>query len=240
MTNHISLSKLSKDGVSVEFLIQFATENEEWLAGKSTADVVGWIKERTKDAHCSYAEVLKRQGRGKEVSRATAFGSHAWNGLFLGLVDAAEQYQLSTGELEYIWIDIFVVPQNIEDQEKGENVWFDGFEDNLRSIGRALVVLNSWDDPIYLTRSWCLFELFVIISLNLPYQIVLPREQKKAFLDFLTSGGDIADMFAKVDIARATAFKQADQDKINALVVSTFGGHGRLNEAVLLSLREWL
>ena len=41
------------------------------------------------------------------------------------------------------------------------------FEENLRRIGRMVAILDTWDQPLYLSRVWTVYEQFVASRLEI-------------------------------------------------------------------------
>ena len=56
-------------------------------------------------------------------------------------------------------------------------------------IGCTVLVLQSWDAPVPLTRRWCLWELFCTLDGGAELQIALSSTQREAFQEALVSAG---------------------------------------------------
>ena len=41
------------------------------------------------------------------------------------------------------------------------------FESNLKRIGRMVAILDSWDQPVYLSRVWTVYEQFVASTIQI-------------------------------------------------------------------------
>ena len=231
---------ISRNGISLSQLCKFRDENLDDLQGKTTGEVVQIIKLRTESRRCCYVELLRLQG--EKVSEATRFTSHAWSGNFLDLVAALEKKYASTQSSECFWIDVFVVPQNESDKPAGDGVWYDAFERMLRETGKVVVVLTPFDAPVYLTRSWCLFEFLVAIKLELEFDIVLSPVEEVSLIEFLESGGDFKNLFSGIDFGNAKASVETDRKRIRERVVNDLGSDGfvQLNSRVMEKLRMWL
>jgi len=53
-----------------------------------------------------------------------------------------------------------------------------GTEGAIVDIGRTVLVLSPWNDPIPLTRAWCLYEMFSTLSApDVRFDIVLPDSE---------------------------------------------------------------
>ena len=234
------MSSVSSIGISLEELQVFVTENQDWLSEKRTDEVVGFIKDRTKDLHSAYDQWIARSGRPGGVGKATHFVSHTWKGRFLDLFSALK-VKFSKETNPFFWIDIFVVPQNDVDKPTGENVWYDAFDNMVGAIGSVVVVLDSFDDPIYLRRAWCLFEFFVAMQRGVALEVILSPGEEDRLARFLEAGNNHLDLFSRIDFANAEASVAADEQRIKARVERELpGGFQAVNELVLARLREWL
>jgi hypothetical protein len=59
--------------------------------------------------------------------------------------------------------------------------WTRAFKAAVRRIGHTLLVLQPWDAPLPLTRSWCLWELFCTLDGGAALDIALTLAQRAAF-----------------------------------------------------------
>lgn len=100
-----------------------------------------------------------------------------------------------------------------------------------------------WDAPVYLTRVWCLFELFTAIRNRraVKINIMLPPSQREAFRKAMSAGhyGEIEQVLDNVQAENATATSAADLAAIHGLVGELPGGFLSLNETVRDHLRRW-
>ena len=49
----------------------------------------------------------------------------------------------------------------VEESSSGSDNLEEVFETNLKRIGRMVAMLDTWDQPTYLTRVWTVYEQFV-------------------------------------------------------------------------------
>ena len=141
------------------------------------------------------------------MARATHFVSHAWTYPFADLLAALEaHFERSAGDNEtaYLWVgmrsphqraqrrqltrrdasDIFVGNQHRAAQLP-QSWWTQTFWQSVTDIGRTVLVLQPWDAPVPLTRSWCLWEIFNTLDGGAELQIALSPKQRKAFQEAL-------------------------------------------------------
>ena len=94
------------------------------------------------------------------------------------------------------------------------------------------------EDGLNEERAWCLFELWAIVEGQVPFEIVLPAEEKKSFTTFLVEGGKVENVISEIDIRKARAYKPSDLENIKRIVDKSMG-HGKLNELLTAEMRQW-
>ena len=50
------------------------------------------------------------------------------------------------------------------------------FESNLKRIGRMVAILDTWEQPVYLTRIWTVYEQFVASTLEIEARFMTPAQ----------------------------------------------------------------
>ena len=119
------------------------------------------------------------------------------------------------------------------------------FADRVVAIGRILPMLEPWDDPGYVKRAWCLFELYTAIQRRseVEIDIILSPKQAIAFRSRIDQDGSdaraIDEALAHVQSENAEATFQADLDAIRALILQYSGGFGTLDDTVRAYLQRW-
>ena len=104
--------------------------------------------------------------RSARTRSSTGFGS--------ARVARAATSRLPSADALSLPADIFVVNQH----RKLPSEWWTGaFTAAITAIGHTLLVLQPWSEPVPLTRSWCLWEVFSVIEAGKELSVVLsPRE----------------------------------------------------------------
>ena len=140
--------------------------------------------------------------------------------------------------------------------------WSGAFRQSVVDIGRTVLVLQPWDAPVPLTRSWCLWEIFSTLDGGAELHIALTPAQREAFQGALVRAGssygalalrsnltcasqnerfhDIASAMSKIDVRTASAFDKADQGMIEVAVRASAGGFEAVNQRIHDRLREWV
>ncbi|XRB17491.1 EF-hand domain-containing protein [Pseudoscourfieldia marina] len=224
-----------KDGDGKPTTVQYVDIPFELM---TTNDVCfGIVKPATEQVKTSYAEMLS-DTEPHEVQDATVFVSHAWKYTFVNVVDALSNVY----ENAYVWFDVFTVNQHASLQVPSD-WWFTTFKEAVASIGHTVLVLMPWDDPIPLTRAWCIWEILSTIDdSKAKLEICLPAVEQKAFADFLVeegSGKVIVKMIG-MDVQRAEAWKKEDRDAILSAVKKYRGGPSEVNKLIKDQMRSWV
>lgn len=194
--------------------------------------------------NCSLVDAVHETHRGK----VTHFVSWCWayklNDFVSALRTWAEREKITASEV-YLWVCFFCNNQYrmLESQtQTGSDVLKGVFEDHLVEAGRMLLLMDTFVEPVYITRAWCIFESFVCIDKKLPMTIILPESAEVSFSETLNSTGGFTKLqksFEEMDVRYAEASNKADQDMIRKLILTT-RGYDVVNEAVKRCLLEWL
>ena len=135
-----------------------------------------------------------------------------------------EQHDV-TNPNAYFWFDLFTNYQNSVANKDFE--WFSStFRNGVREIGQLLLVLSPWNDPIPITRSWCLFEIhnaleesMVNLSIDIPdTEVVELREGVIKRLD------SIIQILTDIQAEKATATSAANKEMIFQVIRESSGG----------------
>ena len=110
------------------------------------------------------------------VGLATVFTSHAWKYLFLDVIDAL-LYHFQDEPGIVVWFDLFS-----NNQHKAVDLdfhwWCNTLKTAIEQFGRTVMVLSPWQDPIPLTRGWCLFELYCTVATNRQFEVAMSKEHQ--------------------------------------------------------------
>ena len=202
------------------------------------------IKKRTEmtKGNRSLASHLAQDPKTKHlVGKADYFVSYAWKGEFGATMNALTKH-FEGKPVPFVWMDVAMV-----DQHSAATIdldfedWSKTFKESLQQIGKALLVLTPGHEPIAITRSWCCFEWVCIKQANIPFEYCVNPTDVEQLLEFMESGmgtADFNDLFAGINVEKATAWKQNDQDAILELMRNL--GVKEVNDVILFSLKDWL
>eukprot|EP00049_Salpingoeca_infusionum_P019368 m.361582 g.361582 ORF g.361582 m.361582 type:complete len:760 (+) comp19698_c0_seq1:87-2366(+) len=237
-------------GVSAAFLRQFVDSLGDDCGESTTKDICDRIVvARTSKRGLSYIEQCMEdessQGgkgsveeAGEWFGPATVFISHAWKYRFADVVSAMLEYG-EAHDKTYFWFDLFINNQNVV-TSYSYNWWTTTFKSSIASIGRVLVVMQPWSDPIPLTRAWCLWEMYCAISQQVDLSILIPKSEATGFRNgVLGNFRAVLDVMTHVNAEKAEAWNLSDRDMIfNAIKQDV--GFDHLNALVKGHMRKWL
>jgi len=229
-------------GVSAGFLREFLTDRAI-KEGMTTADVCrDVVLPRTQANKSSLHDVLQVQ-MPYAIGPATVFVSHAWKYNFrevmLVLLAYADECKQANKPTCFFYFDLFAHSQHSA-PDYPQEWWSSTFKSRIGSIGTTLLVLSPWDDPVPLTRSWCLYELWSTMEQKANLVLRLPEAQQAAFKKALIADfNSVMAAMVKIDSERASAFHEKDRVMI-AKTIQGSCGFSALNAQVKDQLREWL
>ena len=182
------------------------------------------------------------------ISKPTHFVSHAHTMGWEETLSSLESYvsKLPPEEVAtmYFWIDGFAIdqhecqysPPSIDDNSAA---WAQTFEKAIRDMGQVVMVLNPWNDPLVLSRLWCLWELHSAISTGSIFRICMSPKQEVAFRSSLLedSGNTAILTLSGIDVNKAQG-NPKDEAMIMGAIRASPGGTEALNAAAVEQLRE--
>ena len=125
-----------------------------------------------------------KQAGDARIQPATWFVSHAWKYKFLDLVKALEAFFADKGGVVIIWLDLFSTSQH-STFSKPPEWWQQTFVTAIGRMGQMVMVMTPWDNPICLTRAWCLIELYACRSSGSHFGVAFPPSRARSI-----SGGN--------------------------------------------------
>jgi hypothetical protein len=230
------------DGLLFPSLRQFIDANggEAAFEGLTTDDVKDrFIVPQTLASKLSLCAQMKRAGDAR-VQPATWFVSHAWRYKFLDLVKALEAFFADKGGVIVIWLDLFSTSQH-STFSKPPEWWQQTFISAIGRMGQMVMVMTPWDNPICLTRAWCLIELYACRSSGGRFDVAFPPAERARFLsEIVDQAGAFYGMLGKVNTTKSECSRERDRQRIFAAVEGLDGGFSGLDRSVLQTMTEWL
>mmetsp|Transcript_9598 Transcript_9598/g.12088 ORF Transcript_9598/g.12088 Transcript_9598/m.12088 type:complete len:581 (-) Transcript_9598:106-1848(-) len=199
----------------------------------------------------AYVDCLKGEDN---VGPANLMLSYGWGYSIGDITDTLLDY-CQSNELDpkrtYVWICCLCnnqhrVAASIKGKRDSEST-FEEFQNTFHSrvveIGHIVALMCPWDKPIYITRIWCIFELYVASQTpDCKLTIAMPPREKARMVNVLRQPAGVENLYknlAATKVENANATEELDRVRILQMVRNGPGYNG-LNMKVNLLLRDWV
>lgn len=240
-------------GVKCSYLREFTAlcNDVDALRDKTTSQVnESFLQPYTRDSGLSLCDQLKQQGRTDVVGRATWFISHAWNYRFLDVVEAINIFlekecgSIQAADDTIIWFDLFSNSQH--NCAAREFEWWEGtFRTAIKLLGNVLMIALPWDNPLSLTRAWCVFEVFACESTGSRFEVTMTEAESLRMFQSLSDSlhpnviEKYYQMLTNIHTVRSEAWKDPDRAAIHG-AIENLVGFTRLDSMVLRAMETWM
>ncbi|EQC26665.1 hypothetical protein SDRG_15503 [Saprolegnia diclina VS20] len=231
-------------GVRLSYLRHFINEHggEASFLGKTTAHVCfEYVVPMTKPSELSLVDhVANDPMTASFVGPANWYVSHAWMYLFLETVDSLERFfaDRDLSDDAVIWFCVFNNNQHLASSYPFE-YWSSTFKNGLAAIGNVVMIMHPWNDPIVLRRSWCVFEVYVAVTLGARFEIALAHDQEATFLDDIADFDAFNKMLATIKSEDSEATVASDRDGIFELI-RTETSFIAVDQLIFTTLTSWI
>ena len=214
-----------------------------WYKHQYICGATGAKQSAAPDGTRSMCQVLKDDPSTSHfVGRPTIFLSHAWLYLILTVLDALELFVAALPEGApdpFFWFDCFSLDQHAQSGQ-GPEWWRGTFLRAIGEIGHTVMVLSPWDNPIPLTRAWCLWELYCTHKMKARFSVCVGSDQREALERAVLKDFDILfEVFSKISVEHAAASNEDDERWIKQVVRKEIGYRG-LDAIAFAEMREWV
>ena len=175
------------------------------------------------------------------VQPANWYISHAWLYTFTETLSSLELFFAAKGIQDpVVWFCVFNNNQH-EAKDYPFSWWQSTFKDSLAAIGNVVMIMHPWKNPITLTRSWCVFEVYVAISVGASFDVALaPTQADSFFLDMADDKIDaFYEMLGSINSENARATVGTDKTNIDAVIAAEVG-FATLDRMVFEVLDNWM
>ena len=196
---------------------------------------------------CALVDWLPRKDRREQ----THFMSWTWRYSIEQMKSALHMYQSTAvpaiqPETVFFFMCFFVNNQFrliVEACSAGSDNLEDVFESNLLRIGRVVAVLDTWDEPVYLSRIWTVYEQFVASKLKIPVVFVMPERATNLLHEQIDRGRQgiraVTQSVSSVDSERAEAFYKEDETKVKRMIRESVG-FAQVDSHVTEAMARWI
>jgi len=179
----------------------------------------------------------------RNVGPVNIFVSHAWKFGFIDVVNAVEGWQKEweAREKKYdhapflYFFDYFAVNQHNPAAD------LPGLEKVILESKLMLCMMNPYNDPFTLGRSWCTLEMGVCEFSRTRLEIAFTQNEGAKFEKQFANDDyrKIRKEFAKFDTETAQAWSQDDDNMIKDRIRTELGGYLRINEMCKQAISRW-
>ncbi|OQR98241.1 mbre TPR repeat protein [Thraustotheca clavata] len=214
----------------------------EVFRGLTTAQVCfKYVVPFTKSSKLSLVDHVKlQQDDAHYVDNANWYVSHAWLYNFLEALDSLESFfNEQFIDDPVVWFCVFNNNQH-QAHEYPFEWWQSTFKDSLAAIGNVVMIMHPWKNPITLTRSWCVFEVYVSICVGAAFHIAMSPNQEDIFLkDMIEDVQTFYNMLGSVNSEKANATVPTDKESIDAVIIREVG-FINLDRLVFDTFEAWM
>ncbi|KDO29740.1 hypothetical protein SPRG_19688 [Saprolegnia parasitica CBS 223.65] len=167
--------------------------------------------------------------------------SHAWLYTFTETLSSLELFFAAKRIHDpVVWFCVFNNNQH-EAKDYPFSWWQSTFKDSLAAIGNVVMIMHPWKNPITLTRAWCVFEVYVAISVGASFDVALaPAQADSFFLDMTNDKIDaLYEMLGSINSENARATVGTDKTNIDAVIAAEIG-FAALDRMVFDVLDNWM
>jgi len=204
---------------------------------------------------CSYVDCLSGEDN---VGPANVMISYSWAYCIGDIIDTLVDFcKIKNKEPKrtYVWICCLCVnqhrvvesskfsktskgPNDLENFEHFQKV----FHSRVTGVDEIISMMFPWDKPVYLSRIWCIFELFTAKNENCNLFIAMPpKERIKMAESLATQDGYEILLKALGGTSIQNASASREEDKVNILkLVENGPGFQKLNNDINDLLRDWI
>ena len=237
-------------GIRLSYFNKFIDEcgGKSQLIDRTTAEVCDiYVKSFTEGSRLSLCEQLSLSGH-DFVGTATWFVSHAWQYKFLDVVESIyiffkkEKFKEKYEDI-IVWFDLFSLCQHMNDRCAIPFEFLEStFTQSIKAIGNVLMIMLPWDDPITITRAWCVFEIFACQATESKFEVSMTVAEASRFVAMLTESRDcFYKMLSRVNSQKSEASKPEDRARIFSSIEKLIkGGFTELDSVVLRILEDWM
>eukprot|EP00435_Cladocopium_sp_Y103_P035331 s230_g9.t1 len=185
----------------------------------------------------------------KERHLQTFFMSWTWRYSVQQIQSALEMWQTASTvdpQKVFFFMCFFVNNQFriiVEASSSGSDDLDAVFKSNLLRIGNVLAILDTWQEPAYLTRIWTIYEQYVACSLKVPVTFVMPKDANVSLMQQISRGDagiyEVTQSLCNVDSASAKAWDPKDELKVKKTIEDTIGFR-QVNQHVKKAMVQWV
>ena len=197
------------------------------------------------DKQVSYADFIAAEtdssGR-RKVARATMFVSHVWK---MSVKEFFEVCLAEMGEDDYAWIDLYLHNQYqgavSAIGEENSQYWVTKFSELIGGIGNVLAIVTDWENPVMLTRIWCLFELNAAIDTGAQLKFAASAKEKLGLsLQLNEKFKNLDAIISNIEVRNCDAKRPHEVQDKAVFLAKLAGIEDDVNDKLRKAMERWL
>ena len=117
------------------------------------------------------------------------------------------------------------------------------FKQRLRRMGRMVILLDDWKFPVYLSRIWSVYEVYVALDLDVQITIAMPEHVLESFRIVIQQGEPgmqyISKTLVEMDLEKATASTREAEAYVKSEIEHAVG-FGAVNRYMKQAMQQWM
>eukprot|EP00435_Cladocopium_sp_Y103_P048670 s917_g14.t1 len=183
------------------------------------------------------------------LAKPTVMVSHCWSSSYRELMQILKRYDENTNRSNYFFLDVFSMnqhdfadlgsPRDSHALRDMYDTMLEALTQSIKVPGCMLLALTPHDRPKMLTRSWCLYEIYIAWKVKAEVSCGFIPEAEESMKRSLTKDDRfIRRLLSTIDAEASSATVKTDRDMILQLIHSA--GVQRFNSFVREKLRSSL
>lgn len=181
-----------------------------------------------------------------DVGTPTWFISHTWAYNFLDTVEAVKlTLQKLLGEATasdtIVWFDLFSLKQAGLRGILDYHYLSTTFLEIIQTAGNLMMVMLPWDNPVTMTRAWCVFEAYAFLqSPGGQFEVAMTQAENDRFLRGIKHDCSIFfRMMQSIDSSKSVATKDLEQLLIHRAIRGQ-SSYQALDRSIFVALEKWM
>ena len=217
-------------GVKFSYFTQFIQEHggRDNFINMETREVCSkYIIPQCKETSLSVCNTMKASPNpeiSSIVGQPTWFISHTWGYLFLDVVDAVKSslkrlYGDSQANETVVWFDLFSLHQDNARTSLPFSYLSEVFLGLIGGIKNLMMVTLPWNNPVILTRAWCVFEVYSCHKVNGVFEVALTDKESVEFFKRLNSDSKaFRSVLQNIETRNCQSFYESDKNQIESII----------------------
>ena len=180
---------------------------------------------------------------------ATVMLSYSWSYTMESIIESLEEFCRDKGcstKDVYVWMCFLCCNQHRAYERRKKKTkrihqeFFKVFQKTVTSVGHVLAIISPWNDPTYMTRTWCNFELFLAeTSPECKITLTMPPNERTLIVNNILLQRTLPKALTEPIIENTSATEESDRVLILKWIRVNVG-YEQFNRTVKALVRKWI